>query len=71
MPMRKYFSALLALMLVLALSCGALADSGAAQRLLLGGCVLVLSGFLLLQRETPEQEPAPAAEKPAAEGGAR
>lgn len=31
MPMRKYFSALLALMLVLALSCGALADSGALE----------------------------------------
>ena len=51
-------------------SLAALADSGAAQRLLLGGCVLVLSGFLLLQRETPEQEPAPA-EEPTAEGGAR
>lgn len=31
MPMRKYFSALLALMLILALSCGALADSGALE----------------------------------------
>ena len=46
-------------------SVATLADGGLSQKLLFGGCAVILSVFLLLQRDTPQapaQKPEPAEE---------
>ena len=51
--------------LAVILCLASLADGGLGQALLLGGCALVLTVFLLLQRDTPQapaQKPEPAEE---------
>ena len=51
-------------------SVAAMADGGIPQKLLFGGCAVILSVFLLLQRPVPAAE-TPEADGPAAEDGSR